>query len=46
MTAFWLTVAFAFLASFVRLAVRVRREEEALQRRIDALLTSIDRGQA
>lgn len=46
MTALWLTVALAFLASFVRLAVRVRREDAALQRRIDALLTSIERAES
>ena len=44
MTAFLVVVAALAIVAFVRVAVRVRREEEALMRRMDALMRELDNG--
>ena len=38
-----LTVLFALVVVFVRVAVRVKREEEALLRHIEALMAELDK---
>ena len=42
MTAFVVVVATLCIVAFVRVAVRVKREEEALLRRIDALMAELN----